>query len=53
MALNPSTGWGYYKQITIGNPLNGCQMELWISSGNGSDTYNGSIGHIYCNTNCK
>lgn len=54
MALTPSTGWGYYKQIDIAdtNDLSAdYPMELWIMSGTGTDSINAmpTGSYIYLN----
>lgn len=54
MALNPSSGWGYYKQINISDSANvsaDYQMKLTIYAGTGTDDT--SNGIIYCDNHCE
>jgi len=54
MALNPSTGWAYYKQLDITDSANvsaNYQMKLTVYSGTGTD--NPSNGEVYCDNHCE
>jgi len=54
MAIDPSDGWSYYKEIDIsdaGSVSADYQMKLTIYSGNGDD--NTADGKIYCDTKCE
>jgi len=54
MALNPSTGWGYYKQIDISDTATvsaDYQMKLTVYSGSGDDST--ADGVIYCDNHCE
>jgi len=54
MALNPSSGWSYYKEIQISDTANASadyQMKLTIYAGTGDD--NTADGIIYCDNHCE
>jgi len=54
MALNPSTGWKYRKELQISDPAgvsNNYQMRLRVYKGNGTD--DPATGKVYCNNKCK
>jgi len=54
MALDPSSGWSYYKEIQISDTANvsaDYQMKLKVYSGNGDD--NTADGIIYCDNHCE
>ena len=49
MALNPSSGWQWFRAITISDPnnvSNDYQLKLTIISGSGTDDLDNGI--IYC-----
>ncbi|RLA81652.1 MAG: hypothetical protein DRG33_00085 [Deltaproteobacteria bacterium] len=53
MALNPSSGWQWYKELTISDPGNNSadyQIMLIVYAGEGTD--DPSSGIIYCNNKC-
>ena len=54
MALDPSSGWSYYKEIQISDTANvsaDYQMKLTVYAGVGSD--NVTEGIIYCDNHCE
>jgi len=54
MALNPSSGWSYYKQIDLTDSSSvseDYQMRLTVYAGAGSDDT--ATGKIYCNSYCN
>jgi len=51
MALNPSTGWQWYKKLNISNSSADYQMKLKLYPGEGTD--NPTNGEVYCNKHCK
>jgi len=54
MALEPSSGWSYYKQIDISDAANvsaNYQMRLTVYAGEGEDDT--ADGIIYCDNHCE
>jgi len=51
MALNPSSGWQWYKKLDISNSIANYQMKLRLYSGEGTD--DPANGIVYCNNHCK
>ncbi|RLF40362.1 MAG: hypothetical protein DRN18_04945, partial [Thermoplasmata archaeon] len=54
MALDPSSGWSYYKEIQISDTADvsaDYQMKLTVYAGSGDD--NTADGIIYCDNHCE
>ena len=54
MALDPSSGWSYYKEIQISDTADvsaDYQMKLTVYAGTGDD--NTADGIIYCDNHCE
>jgi len=54
MALNPSSGWSYYKQLNISDTNDvsaNYQMQLKVYAGEGTDDPDNGI--VYCDNHCE
>ena len=51
MALNPASGWQWYKKLNISNPSSDYQIKLRIYQGMGVDDPVNGI--VYCDNHCK